>query len=99
MIDWAAIIIAVIGVLSSVTSYFAGKRKRQNDFLSDLQNSIDMLSKKNSELLSDIVLLRTQNAELLSSVASLKVQNTELRKEVEDLNARLENVKTITRTK
>lgn len=99
MIDWGGIVIAGIGLLTSIGSYFVGKRKRQNDFLSDLQSSIDMLAEKNKEQMDEIVKLRTQNVELIASVASLKSQNEQLKKEVEELNAKLENVKTITRTK
>ncbi|HBX44475.1 MAG TPA: hypothetical protein DEG28_01080 [Porphyromonadaceae bacterium] len=90
------IVTAVVGILTSVGGYFVGRRKRQNDFLSELQGSIDMLSAKNAKLLEDIVELRMQNAELLASVASLKLQNESLKKEISELNARLEELKTMT---
>jgi len=89
----------VTPILTTIAGYFAGRRKRNNDFLSDLQKSIDMLAEKNTMLMKDVLDLRTENANLSIQVRMLTRQNEELRKELEVLNAKLENVKTITRTK
>lgn len=106
MTDFGTIAAWIAPVLTGIASYFAGTRKRNNDFLNDLQKSIDLLSAKNAELIDEVVKLRSENAKLLSNqdtlqsrVDTLTRQNDKLQKEVEDLNAKLENVKTITRTK
>ena len=75
----------VAPVLTAVAGWFAGRKKQNNDFLSDLQASINLLAEENKKLMAEVVELRKENAKL--------------RIEVEELNARLENVKTITRTK
>jgi predicted nucleic acid-binding Zn-ribbon protein len=89
---WVTILGYVITPITGVVSYFAGRRKNNNDFLAEMQRSIDLLSIKNSELVEEVVKLRGE-------VVQLKSENLALRKEVEELNSKLENVKTITRTK
>ncbi len=93
---------AVAGVLGFVT----GRRKRRNDFLSDLQSSIDKLSQKNSEQMARIlelndtvIALRRENAELKNEVAALRKEDGQLSKEVGQLRDQLSGVKTITRIK
>jgi regulator of replication initiation timing len=75
----------IITPISAVISYYAGKKKADNDFLQNMQASIDLLAAENKKLMAEVVELRKENAKL--------------RIEVEDLNAKLENVKTITRVK
>lgn len=89
----------VMPVLTSIAGYLAGRKKRNNNFLADLQKSIDLLAEKNKDLMSEVVKLRSENADLLSRIEELSRQNEVLRKEIEDLNTKLENVKTITRSK
>lgn len=105
MIDFGTIATYAAPVLTTIGGYFVGKRKRNNDFLDDLQKSIDLLSSKNAELIEEVVKLRGENAKLLSNqdvlqyqVDKLTRQNEKLQKEVEELNIKLENVE-ITRTK
>jgi regulator of replication initiation timing len=81
--DWIGIISILIAPLSGVASYFAGRNKAKNDFLKDMQASIDLLAEENKKLMEQVVELRKENAKL--------------RIEVEELNARLDNVKTITK--
>lgn len=99
MTDLGTIAAYATPILTTIGGYFVGKRKRNNDFLSDLQKSIDLLSAKNAELMADVVKLRSQNADLVFRLEILQRQNDTMAKEIEDLNAKLENVKTITRTK
>jgi len=82
----------VVPIGTFIAGLFTGKRKRNNDFLADLQKSIDLLSAKNMELVAEVINLR-------SEVVILKSENAALRAEVEELNLRLENIKTITKTK
>ena len=84
--------------------WLAGRQKRENDFLSDLQASIDLLAQKNSELLKELIAVRSQNADLIANqetmkrqIETLTLENSELKQEVASLNERLAGVKTITR--
>lgn len=104
-VDWSAIGTYLLPIISSVITWLVGTRKRKNDFLRDLQSSIDLLTQKNTELLKKVVLLGEENAQLLANqsklnlrIKTLEGQNEALRKEVETLNATLAGVRTITRT-
>lgn len=83
---------AAIGLASSIAGFFIGRQKKKNDFLSELQSSIDMLSKKNAEQMDEIlklreqvVILREENLELRKSQERLIVENTQLKAEVSQL--------------
>jgi len=76
--------------VTGVVSWLAGSKMRRNDMLQKQQDSIDLLSTRNKELLEEVVGLR-------SEVAKLKTENSALRSEVEEVNHKLEHVKTITR--
>jgi hypothetical protein len=43
---------------TAVVGWFAGRRKRNNDFLRDMQASIDLLSEKNRELMNEVIVSR-----------------------------------------
>lgn len=86
------IIDVALPVATAVAGYFTGRRKRDNDFLCELQGSIDMLSAKNREqmdevikLRSQIVTLREENLELTKSQERLIRENEQLRDEVANL--------------
>jgi uncharacterized protein YlxW (UPF0749 family) len=101
----------LIPAVAGVAGWFAKKKKdafesrrASNDFISEMQTSINMLIGKNNELIQDVVSLRQENAEqrrqisdLVQEVAGLRKENAELRKQIEDLSHKLENIKTITR--
>ena len=96
----------VLPLITAIVGWFVGRKKKDNDFLADLQSSINLLSDKNTDLLKEVVQLRLENAQLMSNQATLQsqiktltFQNKELQTEIEQLNERLNNVKTITRTK
>lgn len=91
--------------VTGLAGWLAGARKRRNDFLSELQASIDLLSAENKELLQEVVILRKENANLLSNQQQMQIEIVELRREnadlktkIEELNKRLANVRTITKT-
>jgi predicted nucleic acid-binding Zn-ribbon protein len=81
--DWTTILSIITPVVTGFIGWISGRNKQKNDFLSDLQASIDLLAKKNKELMEEVVKLREENAKL--------------RSEVEELSRKLENVKTITK--
>lgn len=104
--DTVTMIGYLISALTGLAGWMVGRKKQNNDFIADLQGSINLLAEKNSELLRELITLRQQNATLLSNqaemkqeIACLRKENVGLKKEIEDLSARLSNVKTITTRK
>jgi archaellum component FlaC len=87
-------ILDIINVLTTmvagVAGWFVGKRKQKNDFLSELQSSVDLLATENKKLVSQVVAMNNE-------IIQLRKENAELRVEIGELNTRLENVKTITK--
>jgi hypothetical protein len=75
----------ILTPISAAAGWFAGKRKQNNDFLQELQASIDILSTKNTELVK-------QAAELNTPVILLKKENAALRSKVEELKKKLKGM-------
>ena len=104
--DWIALIGLMIAPITAFAGWLAGRRKRSNDFLNQMQESINKLVAENTKLLDDIVTVKKQNVELLiqneimkQKLATLEEQNVQFKEEITVLNNKLQNVKTITRTK
>ena len=97
-IDWNAIGTYLLPIITGLAGWFTGTKKRNNDFLTELQSSVDLLAKKNAEILLELVGIRSENANLKVEVASLRAENAELKTEIEQMSAKLEGVKTITKT-
>ena len=92
--------LAFVGIFAVVASaksgWLAGKRKRRNDFLKNMQDSIDILSMENKRLIEDlttvnreVVALRRENGELKYSVDQLCKENVQLKEEVRNLRTRM----------
>jgi len=96
-IDWGQIASYVATPVVGVITYWAGKKKRKNDFLKDLQASIDMLSQKNNELLKELLSVKEINVELAIQVQHLKHENVTLSEQVRALTEQLDNVRIITK--
>lgn len=64
-----------IDPISSVITWFAARRSRNNSTLKDLQATIDMLVDKNTELYNKIV-------EQAAEMAEMKVELIALRKQI-----------------
>ena len=86
----------IIPLVSAAAGWLAGSRKRRNDFLKDLQASIDLLSSENRRLLADItavnaeiVAVRKENEELKASVDRLCSENALLQEEVRQLREQI----------
>ena len=84
--------------VTAAAGWLAGKRKRRNDFLKNMQDSIDILSMENKRLLEDltnvnreVVALRRENGELKYSVDQLCKENVQLKDEVRSLKNRITN--------
>ena len=97
---------ALLPVVTGVAGFLGGRRKRRNDFLADLQRSIDALSAKNTEQMGTIislndtvVKLRRENAEMRGEVEAMRLENAKLSGEIAQLREQLDGVKTITRVR
>ena len=84
--------------VTAAAGWLAGKRKRRNDFLKNMQDSIDLLSVENKRLLEDltavnkeVIALRRENGELKYSVDQLCKENVQLKDEVRNLKNRITN--------
>ena len=72
LFNWISLGIAPI---SSVITWFAARRSRNNSTLKDLQTTIDMLVDKNTELYNKIV-------EQAAEMSEMKVELIALRKQI-----------------
>lgn len=102
--EWTAVIGYVFSAVTGLAGWLVGRRKQANDFLADLQGSVNMLTEENAKLLRELIAVRKENAALMSNQEQMKIEiealrqeNEALRKELGELNARLDGVKTITR--
>ncbi len=82
----------IIPLFTAAIGWIVGSRKRRNDFLKDLQASINLLSAENKRLLeeitnanAEIVAVRKENEELKVSVDRLCTENSQLKDEVRQL--------------
>ena len=88
----------LVPIVTAAAGWLAGKRKRRNDFLKNMQESIDILSMENKRLIEDlttvnreVVALRKENGELKYSVDQLCRENVQLKTEVQDLRKQITN--------
>ncbi len=86
----------IIPLFTATVGWLVGSRKRKNDFLKDLQASINLLSAENKRLLeeitnanAEIVAVRKENEELKASVDRLCTENSQLKDEVRQLREQL----------
>lgn len=63
MHELTAIISLAIAPLSSVVAWVVARRARNNDMLTKMQQTIDLLVEKNRELYEEVVRLRDKLAE------------------------------------
>ena len=71
--------------ITGAVGWIAAKRSRDNNMLTELQGSIDMLVEKNKALIKDVTDLRFENSELKSEIQKLRVDNNELKIIVEKI--------------
>lgn len=90
----------IIPLFTAAVGWLVGSRKRKNDFLKDLQASINLLSAENKRLLeeitnanAEIVAVRKENEELKASVDRLCAENSQLRDEVRQLREQIKQQK------
>lgn len=73
------------GFLGATLSWVVGRRKRNNDFLAEMQRSIDLLSEKYNQVLQENVSLRQEKAEWQVTQQMLLAKVDRLTREVESL--------------
>ncbi len=81
------------GIVYGVASWFVSKRKRNNDFISELQESINKLTTSYTETLNTLVDVQRQNSKLLINQDRLENQNAALLKNQEDLIKEIEKLR------
>jgi len=82
---WVTFLGYFIALIVGVVAFFVGLHKSRSEVLHTMQKSISMLVSENKKLTEEVI--------------DLRKENRELHREVGELNRKLENVKTITRTK
>jgi peptidoglycan hydrolase CwlO-like protein len=98
---WDVIITAIsTGSIGSLLTWLVSRRKRNNDFLGELQNSINVLTENYTKTLNELVTVKQQNAELLiqmsdlqHQVAKLKEENAKLICKINELNKLIKSTK------
>lgn len=77
------------GFIGSVFTWLVGRREHNNDMLSKLQASINMLSEENRKILAENVQLRRENANLQANQEEILQKQRALLKEVEHLRTEI----------
>lgn len=77
------------GFIGSVFTWLAGRREHNNDMLSKLQASINLLSEENRKILAENIQLRCENANLQANQEEILQKQRALLKEVERLRTEI----------
>lgn len=72
--DWINIISVIITPLTGLVAFIAGRKKTKNDFLQELQTSIDILAADNKRLYIELMDLRKELYERDKQIYELKKQ-------------------------
>jgi hypothetical protein len=80
MLDY--IIPFAISSITGVVGWLVGRTKQKNDFLADLQSSINLLSEENKKLLERVVKLSIDKANLEIELAAIKAMVFDLQKQI-----------------
>lgn len=79
------------GFAGAAVSWAVGRRKRKNDFLAEMQRSIDLLSEKYNQVLQQNVTLRQEKAEWQVTQQVLLAKVDRLTREVANLRKNLKS--------
>lgn len=83
------IVTTLVTAVTNVCTYYAARKKKQNDFISDLQSSIDLLSEKYSNTLKELVVVKESNVQLTMKINELIVENKTLKDEISKITNRI----------
>jgi len=91
----ATIITTILTTLpvGGAIGWFFTKKKRDNDFIKDLQGSIDLLSENYTKTLDNLIILKKQNADLLILVSQLETEISKLKEENSTLLKKMNELK------
>jgi FtsZ-binding cell division protein ZapB len=76
------IIHIITPLITLVGGWFFGRKKQKNDFIADLQASIDLLAEKNRLLMEEVIKLREENAAQRSELEELNKQYRRILREL-----------------
>ncbi len=71
---WITILGYVMTPIAAAVSWFVSKKKQDNDFLGELQSSIDVLTTENKKLYKELLDLRKELYERDKQIYELKKQ-------------------------
>lgn len=79
------------GFLGAIATWIVNRKYRNNDFLSQLQNSIDLLTDKYTKALDELTLLKQEKSDWQIAQKQLIKKVEVLTSEVKRLNERIKN--------
>lgn len=79
------------GCLSSMITWFVTRRQRDNDFLAELQKSLNLLSNEYTKALNENVGLKADNAHLLANQKVMEEKIDALNRKIDQLTKQLKN--------
>lgn len=85
------------GFVSSLLTWLVTRKKRRNDFLTDLQNSIDLLTKKYTETLDKYTISQEENARLKLDNAQLLANQEIMARKIDQLNKKVDQLNKLDR--
>ncbi len=98
--DILDIISLLIAPTTGLLGWIVGKRKRNNDFLHEMQKSINTLVTENARLLDEIIVVKRQNTEALiqnevleKKLVCMELQNEKLQSSVNHLTVENEQLR------
>lgn len=77
------------GAIGSVVTWLFSRKTRRVDVLQRLQESIDLLTSKYTEVLKENVLLKADNAKLLANQKAMEEKIDAMNKKIDKLTAEL----------
>lgn len=91
-VEWesSSLIAAVASSLSAAATWFVSRKKRKNDFIQSLQNSIDLLAERYNKTLEELCKMKQANIELSVKIQTLIHENEELKEKISSLLAKVE---------
>lgn len=89
VLDNPILITTVVTIATNICTYFVTRRKKKNDFIENLQSSIDLLSERYTKTLNELVTVRETNLQLTTKVNELIIENKQLKNEIASLSDRI----------
>lgn len=78
--------------ISNICTWLVSRRKQNNDFLAELQKSIDLLTDKYTKALDENVCLKADNAHLRSDKAQLLANQKEMAAKIDLLTKKVDSL-------